>query len=265
VNNYYNPVDQVERNIEEIKNWQKMSSLTQENVFKIKNSAGTKEIRHPEYKNSYEYVDNLFPLVGIKNVIIYQVSPSYLTKLGYYGVGGFFEKINKSVVISSKDSFFSSSSIESIKAKISKDEVIVHELIHYCYDKEGYLTSNSHLKEEFAYGWSWGYLHNKGYSNEEIIKYNYLPYLYSVCWNDALFKILSIEGVSQRDFSFLSNTKRKKILGRCHKKIHEKCMELSYAMGRKIIEIYSEKILSYGEPIKKITEKSRNYFLDLEE
>ena len=56
---------------------------------------------------------------------------------------------------------------------MSKDEVIVHELLHYCHASIGSDT-DINLSEEFAYGWSLGYLRAKGYSDEEIIENNLL-------------------------------------------------------------------------------------------
>jgi hypothetical protein len=259
----YDPVGQIEENRRQRDFFVQSVDLTKDNINKIKKSAGTKIIKYPEYEDSYNYVDEIFPTVGVKDVVIYQVSPKYLSYLGYGGVGGFFEKINKSVVISSYNSILSSSSTKAIRAKITKDEVIVHELIHYCYEKEGRLTSNSHLKEEFAYGWSWGYLRGKGYSNDEIIEFNYLPYLYLANKDEATLKTLFSEGVNIKKYASLSNTKKHKILGRLHKKIHEKCLELSYDMGRKIISIYSDKI-NNNDIFEKKEKLNRSYFLDLD-
>jgi hypothetical protein len=64
------------------------------------------------------------------------------------------------------------------------------------------------LVEEFAYGLSLGYLRNKGYSDEDVIKNNYLPYLVDCVQRDAFEIILKeivqvVNDVTKSDSVFI--------------------------------------------------------------
>ena len=241
----------------------KAIALTVKNVAKIKRYSGTKEVKYPEYKEAFDYVDNLFPKTNIKEVIVLQVSALFLSKIGYGGVGGFYDRISKTVVFASH--LKTTRNKWCICGKIKKDEVLVHELIHYCYFDYQNSSNSVGLTEEFAYGWSLGYLQQKGYTNDEIIKNNYLPYLFQVAKQEIFVKVLRSHDIDPREFQNYRNQKKYRIALKYNKEIHTKSLKLAMEQGRILVDIYDRKI--NGSKIdKNITINKVNRFglLDIE-
>lgn len=216
--------------------------LTQKNIEKIKRIA-LKQIRYPEFKEAYEYVDNIFPAVNVKNVVIYKVAAMDMAKMGYAEVEGFYDPVTKIVVICGARK--KSDPVDRryhVEAKVDKDEIIVHELCHYCYIAEGHRSISSEMREEFAYGWSIGYLRQKGHSDEYIIKYNFLPYLMNICYNDATIKILAQNEMSPAQYNSSSNFKKKEFNRSYGKKVFLLAKEMGTERGWKLLNAYSKKI-----------------------
>jgi hypothetical protein len=216
--------------------------LTQKNIEKVKNIA-LQKIKYPEYQEAFDYVDNLFPRAKIKDVMIYKVAYRDLVKMGYGGVEGFYDPVSKIVVVSGahkKEPTFNKEC--SVVAKITRDEVIVHELCHYCYVFEGNRSTSVELKEEFAYGWSIGYLRGKGHSDEAIIKNNFLPFLINVSYTQATKNILAWAKITERKYNSFKNFERKEFNRRYGKKIFKRAKEIAMERGFKIINIYNKKL-----------------------
>ena len=97
-------------------------------------------------------------------------SEGYFSDSGFGGAGGFYSKTYKVIIISGKQKQRKKTYADrySVSAKLEIDEVIVHELLHYCYFEEGKSNKSVGLNEEFAYGWSIGYLRKKGYTDDEL-------------------------------------------------------------------------------------------------
>ncbi len=246
------------------KEYRKIYEETQKNISKIKKEA--LEIKYEDYANAYNYVDNLFPGCNVKDVIIYKLTFLRMSKMGYGEAEGFYDPVSKTVVISSARPFSKRSSKYDIRAKITRDEVIVHELCHYCYVALGHRSISSEMREEFAYGWSIGYLRQKGYTDDQIIKYNFLPYLFSICYSDAMREILVKEGIDIKKFKDFSSYKKRELGRKYESKIFELTKHMSEKKGKEIIALYSKKIeqsndyLFREEPGKEV---SRFDILDL--
>ncbi len=220
--------------------------LTQKNIEKIKRIA-FKKILYPEYKEAYDYIDDLFPAVNIKNIAIHKVAARDLAKMGYSGAEGFYDPVSKVVVLSGAHR--SPACVDRdyrVEAKVSNDEVIVHELCHYCYVSEGHRSISSEMREEFAYGWSIGYLRQKDYSDEYIIKYNFLPYLVGVCQNKAMKKVLGQNGISPAQYDSFSRFKKKEFNRTYGKKIFLLSKEMAMEKGQQLIDLYSKKLEEGG-------------------
>jgi len=223
-------------------NHKKELSLLAKNIDKIKKHSLTKEIHYPKFKESYDYVDKFFPNINIKEVITYKVNSKFLEKIGYQGVGGFYDKIYKNVVFSS--SILPGTRLRklckgSIVAKITDDEVLTHELIHYCYFEKN-IGNSVDIQEEFAYGWSYGYLNAKGYSDDKIIDNNYLPYLFNVAKKSVFEMILARDSLTTQWNDF-SSQKKNRVYKKYNKEIHKRSLEMARERGRQIIKIYCEK------------------------
>ena len=216
--------------------------LLKKNVEKIKKIA-LKKIKYPDFKEAYEYVDNLFPRVKVKNIIIYKVAVRDLAKMGLGGAEGFYDPVSKIVVVCGARKrttyidkrFF-------VEAKVERDEVIVHELCHYCYVFENNRSISSEMREEFAYGWSIGYLRQKGYSDEQIVKYNFLPYLIHISNEQAIRNILARNNISSYEYNNHTRFKRKEFNRKFGAKIFAKAKEIGTEKGLKMISIYSKKL-----------------------
>lgn len=215
-------------------------------------------IKYPTYKESYDYVDSLFKRSNIKEVEIHIVSPSILEKYGFDGGYGFFYIPKKMVFIRS--------SVD----KHTIDEIIVHELIHYAFNKENIVFSDVEMEEEGAYGWSIGYLREKGYSDEYIIN-NFLKEYYSVIMkNKSILKFISMNNKFKNEYIKSNDKKRIDMLNKNRKKIEKINEKMALEKSEILMSIYNEK-LKNGTPFSlyesnSIYERksSRFDFLDLE-
>jgi len=255
--------EEIEASHKFAENLKKSVRLTVELATTIKNNLSTKKILYENYEEAFDYVGKIFPGIDVKKIDVRQCSPLLLKKLGYDGVGGFFEKTTKTVVISAHK-LVTSTSRFAVSAKLKRDEVIVHELLHYCHDSIG-SNIGSNLREEFAYGWSMPYLRKKGYSDEEIIRDNYMPYLYKVCNDEGFLNVLKSEGVGVDVFRKYSNVAKNKFTNRVSNKIHKEILRLATDKGREIINIY-EKKMQDGLSYKSLAKPKQTLFdvLDLD-
>ena len=236
---------------------------TQKNMEKIKDIA-LKVISYPEYKEAFDYVDNLFPRVKVKNISIYKVMAKDLAKMGYAGAEGFYDTISKAIVICGARKAVSNVNKRfRIVAKIEKDEVIVHELCHYCYYFEGKRSVSSEMREEFAYGWSVGYLRQKGYTDEQIVKYNFLPYLVGLSYDEATKNIMAKNGVSNYEYNNHSKYQRKEFERTYFGRIFDRSKEIATERGMKLIDLYSKKLVEGTGLIDEEEDIDRFDILDL--
>ena len=232
---------------------------------KIRKSPNTKLIRYEDYPEAFDYVDNLFPGSNVKEVVLYKVSPRLLEVLGYGGAGGFYDRCSKEIVIAAYAPINSRSPARydmSIKAKLKKDEVVAHELCHYCFVEEGGSSSSREIWEEFAYGWTLGYLRNKGYTDEQIIKWNYYPFLVDIMSEKALEIILAKNDITIRQYNGYSKWRRSEFWKRFGKKWNEKRKELAYKRGEEIISLYERKMAEGTGCTKTVEETNRFDLMD---
>ena len=239
-------------------------AFTQNNIEKIRKIA-LKKIEYPEFKEAFEYVDSLFPCSRAKEVVIHKVAAKDLAKMGLSGVEGFYDPVTKIVVISgSHKSEYRGDKSYRVEAKVDRDEVIVHELCHYCYVDMGYRSVSSEMREEFAYGYSVGYLRQKGHSDDYIIKYNFLPYLMNICNQQATTKILAQNGITPAQWNSFGSYKKKEYNRRYSRKVFMLSKEMAMERGRDLIALYSNKIDEGGyEEIEDNNEYGRYGILDL--
>ncbi len=212
------------------------------NINKVKNSSSTFQIAYPEYKESFDYVDKIFPDREVKKVTIFKTSYKTMEKYGFGNAGGFYSKVHKIIVVSSSKRNNRIGRKYSFSAKLERDEVIVHELIHYCFYKKGCTINSRELSEEFAYGWSIGYLRGKGYSDEKIIKNNFMPFLVSCVKEKAIRKVFDINNISIRDYNKKTNRGKGSILRRNGLHINQEIEKMSNELGGKIIKLYNSKM-----------------------
>jgi hypothetical protein len=213
--------------------------ITKQNIEKIREHISTKIINYPEYEEAFDYVDELFPYSNAKLVTIFEASPRFLEKAGFGGIGGLYTKIHNTVIITKTP--HKKPCKYTVSAKITRDEVMVHELLHYCYFEEGRNSNSTALKEEFAYGWSVNYLRQKGHSDDDIVKYNFLPYLYSIVKTEMFKKILIQQKIKIDEYNSFSMKKKERMFGRYVKSLHASSVKEATKKGHIIIDIYDRK------------------------
>jgi len=223
------------------------SELSAERMKKITNHSETQKIRYTtnsNYKEAYDYVDSLFPNADVKNVTIYRVAKSCLSKLGLKNIGGCYDKLSRIVVISKELDFVSSKKDKTwstITAKITTDEVIVHELLHYVSMYNSGSCGSMQMEEEFAYGNSLGYLRAKGHSDDRIIVYNFLPYFINVAYSKNVVRKVFVEnGYDTDDVMAKPEPIRKKIFKKLDKNLFEETKRIAIENARELIRIYSK-------------------------
>jgi len=223
-----NPTLAIKRRKMYAANYAEKSAIILKHIGKIKSSANTREIRYPEYKESFDYVDNKFPGNKVKDVSVFLCSKGFLKNLGYVGLGGFFEKILKTIIICNEGDV---------------DETIVHEMLHYVSDLSLATSYSVEIEEEFAYINSIDYLRDKGRTDEYIVSTIFLPYLMGkVDKNVIIKKVLSAEDLEIFNRKNLSVQKR--ILGKYRKKIENEMKERAMTLGNNIIELHNRKSLN---------------------
>jgi len=176
--------------VKKIKDDQKKKlSENYQKLIELINNKNNTVIKYPEYKEAFDYVERKFPGLNVLNVTIYKVRKRDLKAADYGGVGGLYIPGKRAVIVSDLPSGGSTNTHAKkvINARITIDEVIVHELLHYVSHKF-YRTHDVMMEEEFAYGNSVPYLLDKGHSEEDIIRYNMLPFLYSTINSQKLLK-----------------------------------------------------------------------------
>ena len=228
--------------------------LSIERMDKIKSHADTEKIKYSKsskYKNAFEYVDELFPNADVKNVTIYRVAKSCLDRVGLQKIGGCYDKISRIVVISKGLNFSpkeKDKTWSTIKAKVTADEVIVHELLHYVSMYNSGDARSMDIEEEFAYGNSIGYLRSKGHSDDEIIMNNFLPYfIQSVDQRKIARKILVENGYVVEEVIVKSEKTQKAIFKKLDKSFFKESRKIAIEKAKTLIEIYSEDVSSNKE------------------
>ena len=227
-----------------------------------------KKISYSDMKEAYDYVDNLFPDTGVKEAEIYKVCFSDMKRMGYDGVEGYYDTICKKIILSGGRPETSYRNKYYIGSRITRDEVLVHEMLHYCYVAMGHRSISVEMIEEFAYGWYIGYLRKKGYSDEYIIKYNFLPFLMGRTKEKAVRKILAKNNISIKEYNSYFKYKHRidSFSKRFSYKIFEVNKEIATEYGQKIVKMYSDKLDKKNGIIKEYYEEeevSRFNFLDL--
>ena len=229
--------------------------LVKDHIKTIKSDLNTKKIIYPEYQEAFDYVDNSFPEAKVKNVIVYRVSRELLNKLGYDGVGGFYNSVTKNIAVGDKLDISQSK----FRATLEIDEIIVHELLHYCSGIDFNFQSVI-LEEEFAYGNSIQYFKNKGFDNDKIIKDYFMPFLVSITDVEKISKsIIYTKCPSSKDFG-TSNKKIQELVKQYELEIDDAIIEECFIKGYKIIKVYDDK----NKEQNNIVEDEKQYnFVDL--
>lgn len=224
-------------------------------LIELINNKNNTVIKYPEYKNAYDYVERKFPGQNVLNVTVYKVRKSDLEASDYAGVGGLYVPGKRAVIVSDIPSggSVSTHARKVISARLAIDEVIVHELLHYVSHKF-YRTHDVMMEEEFAYGNSVPYLLAKGHSEENIIRYNMLPFLYSTINSQKLIrKILEERNIKTSIYNLYLRKHKAgsaesymlKAIKSIQDELHERTIDAATKKGQFIVDNY--RIVPDGE------------------
>lgn len=240
---YYKAVKQQKKQVELAK---KVRSQNKAQIDKVLDYKKKVVIKYPEYKEAFEYVDSKFPGLNVFNVTITKIPRKILEEAGYGGVGGLYIFHKKQVIVTDEPT--GGFSKNSVTASLTIDEIIVHELLHYVSHKFG--NSNSVImEEEFAYGNSVPYLISKGYTDEEIVESNMLPFLYiAVDSNKILKEILQKKGITKAQYNALireykqgkNKAKISKLIAEISKQQHDEILEKAKEAGHLLVQKYRD-------------------------
>lgn len=243
----------IEDSIDEEKIEKEALKKLEEKYKKIKNDNRTDIITYKNNKKVYEYIDELFPKCNIKNVIIYMVSPKVLEKIDIPAYG-FYDIKNKYIVVAK----YVGKNYNKIFIDNNWDVSItmVHEMLHYCYYDIGLRADSLHTREEFAYGYSVGYIKELGYSEDKIINLSYFMGYY--LHRNISAAIKEICPSLQNNQSSINTKKAYQIYIKKEKRILHKAKELARIEIKKMIKKYNNKLQSGDIPCK-IIDDNKNY------
>jgi hypothetical protein len=229
------------------------NKLFDESIQKIRSRQTTREIKYPEYQDAFDFVDARYPEASVKDAVVLECSRIFMDKIGYKGIGGFFSRVHKIVVI--PDVMFpKKGKIKSIWDTASKDfdarinEILVHELFHYASNKTCEDWKSMQVEEEFAYGNSADYLRQQGRTDDDIIRRNFMPYLLRVICEKHKVAIVDPSRTKEED-----------------KALFDKVYKEAYQLGIDILTIWDAKNRQdKPEAIKVVPFKQSGIDLDLD-
>ena len=212
----------------------KRIELNKNNIRAIKEHKQTRRLLYDEYPLAFDYVANLYPAIDIRAAMVFYSPSAIVSYFGFPGVGGFYDVGSQIVVITDCLDDYEAK----YKAEFTVDEVLCHELIHYCANFKKPLSSRE-LEEEIAYGHSIKYLQLiKKHSDEFIIRKNLFPYLISVVNRSKVYQKVLPTLYSQQALAKASEESIK-ILATQHKAEIQKGIENeAYDLGLNMIRIY---------------------------
>jgi len=183
----------------------KIIKEVEDNIAFLLKDSRVKKIEYQNAKRQFDYVQNIFNEIDVSEANIYFVPYSLMKVKGYGSVAGFYNYSTEKIVIGTD--LLLDFTDSNIKAKVTLDETLVHELLHYArhhYNKNNW---NVDLEEDFAYGYSIDYFIEKGYSDEDIAN-NYLsPYLANKYYLKKRNNISVTDFIIDRGLKFIKNSK----------------------------------------------------------
>lgn len=203
-----------------------------------------KDIR--ENKKVYNYITGLFPNVTFDGLKVYEVSRKQLRGLGALGVYIHGQK----VILYTRTSSSSDLNLSHKKYKrfrVSSDEVLVHELLHYCdhyFFPEAFDANNNYNDEEFAMGYSLGFFRQQqpGISDEDIVIKKYYAFLDSNFRKVVMETALMINDISVEEFYKWSDKKKYRTLLKHKRTIDKLKYDLYVRIGNDLIIRYDKAI-----------------------
>lgn len=166
---------------------QQTIDLHKESLEKIRSHKFTRKITPQDFPSAFEYMDKIFPKANVRDCDVYIAKRSLLDRIGYKGVGGFYSKVEKIVVIPDEmpeiavpKNTTGKTRWKSIRAMLTVEEILVHELCHYVSAKICTTAQTMQMEEEFAYGNMVDFCRSRGRTDEDIVLNVFLPYLFNV-------------------------------------------------------------------------------------
>lgn len=214
----------------------KAYKLGADRMESIKSYSGTRRILYPEMKDAFDYVHAIYPFANVKQAIVYHVSKAMLNKVGYSGVGGFYDSVLRVICVTDhvvqEDEY-------GVTAEYTLDEVLCHELIHYGANFKNALSSRA-VEEEIAYGKTVNYLLSRGRTPDFIIKRNMLPYLMSIVDKKEVYRKVLTAKYDEAMLVKVSSETINTLVKQEQKTIIEGIKAEAYSIGKRMIDLYGD-------------------------
>ena len=247
--------------------YEKEANISVGHIKKIRNHYSSKIKSYPEYKESFDYVDKIFPMSKVKDVSILFCDRKFLDSLGYSSAKGFFNRLEKVIVMPHTDKIDSNNAWKNITCLSTQDETIVHELLHFVSSTISRLFTSEMAEEEFAYGYSIGYLRSKKYSDDYIINHILMPYLINEVIDIEKIAKLSLvsKGYNLKDFCALSDKKQNIILNKIvdEDDVYSIIRSEAVKKGQELIDIYTRKTIYSHDNYDHGDDKTKYDLLDI--
>lgn len=231
-------------------NEQRTLKLHKESLDKIQSHKDTKLISPADFESAFSYVDNRFPKGKVREAKVYVAKRSLLDRIGYRGVGGFYSRVEKIVVIPDEmpspkiPSGKGKDRWKTIKANLTPEEILVHELCHYVSGQTCATNRSLQIEEEFAYGNMVDFCRMRGRTDDQIIRDIFMPYLVNII-------------MPKKATIVPQNDEEDRVL-------FEAVTTEAMALGKKIIEIWDNKNNGPSEEPSTETDTPKTLKLDFE-
>jgi len=163
------------------------------------------EYKYPEHYKNYDYIDSIFIESEIKNVPFYLCE--FKTIEDIECLGFYFNTLDK--IIISKEAPIADPN----PVKFIREEILMHELLHYIFYHFGFYPETAENKEIFAYAFMMKYWKNNLHYTDEIIKKKMYPYFYNKTDKNKILSdfMMEKENILLEDFLSFSNNKKQEL------------------------------------------------------
>lgn len=237
---------------------QKANRENRKCVSRIINHAQTEQKQLSNYPKVQKYLNERFPEVNLTDVKLYLVAREALDYQSA-NIGGCYIKNMRIIFIKNnmrsspqKRDKFEKIMRQHSRAKLLREDVLVHEYIHAVSDKIGRACNkHQHMEEEFVYTNCIDFYRERGMSDDDIVKNNFLPF----CVNDVLssrnnmIQIFSELDISMADLVDLTEQEYKQLFNDHAEELVSKIVKKATGKATKMIELYNK----FGRDMYKVS------------
>ena len=198
------------------------------------------------YRTAWNFVKNRYPDADLSGINVYCLDVDKMNTIDIFrGCGGCYIPALQSIVIKvGKDTTTSNQSplyaaLAKYNASATEDDILVHELFHAVSHALNRGTRKfSHLEEEFVYKSTIEWLESIGYTKEEIIEKNFLPFVLQDVLRNNLNEIILDIASNHIDCDKFEMSGIKKYVMEFHlQELVDEIVTRARSIGRKMVGI----------------------------